>query len=158
MLARRTFLKVDGRATIGTIHHSNVFFQLRDLLGRERADEVLLAKEFEETDESAMAVVAAEVVEPRVPLHVLSGPQMDRATRTTHFLLKRRWARGLRLADQLQQTERRTRRKLQAFEFVEPKGLARAAPIDADGLALMAFESHRGHFSAAVGTVHRRPY
>ena len=74
MPARRACVEIYGRAAIRTINHPEVFSQLRDLRWRKRADEILLAKEFEEPDEPAMVVIAAEVAESRVPLHILSGP------------------------------------------------------------------------------------
>ena len=56
--------------------------QLRDLLRRQRTDEVLLAQEVEEADEPTMPVRAIQILEPRGALHVLRSPQPPLAART----------------------------------------------------------------------------
>ena len=80
--------------------------QFRNLLWRERADEVFLSKELDEPNESTMPVTAAEVAESRVALHVLSGSKEDFAARAAHILWKRCRPCRLLLTYGLQKAER----------------------------------------------------
>ena len=63
--------EVDRRPAVRAVDRLDVAAQRLDLLGRERADEILLPQEIEEADQPAVAAVAAPVLEARVPLLVV---------------------------------------------------------------------------------------
>ncbi len=73
MCANRLVCQVDRRAALGTIDNLDVLPQFCDLLCRQGPDKILLPQELEETDQTAMALIAAEITEACAPLHVLDG-------------------------------------------------------------------------------------
>ncbi len=108
MRAGRSSCKIDWRPTIGAAHGLDILSQLLDLLGRERADEVLLFQEFEKPDESSVLLVAPPVTEARASLQIVRRQQASRASGTLEHIRKRRFA-GM-LTDEFHQLERRGRR------------------------------------------------
>ena len=67
--------EIDRTAAVGAIHRTHVLPQLGDLLRRQRPDEVLLAQEVEEADQTPVPVRAIQILEPCRALHVLRASQ-----------------------------------------------------------------------------------
>ena len=78
--------QIDRRAAVRAVDDLDVLPQLGDLLRRQRPDEVLLLQKIEKRRQPAVIVRAAEVLEPRVALHVLRAPQPAVAARALHEL------------------------------------------------------------------------
>lgn len=140
MTARGRLSEIDRPAAVRAIDGLDVPPQLRDLLRRERADEVLLPEEIEEGLEPAVIVRAPEVLEPGGTLQVLRPAQPPLAARTLHEVRVLEHRSGDVLADQPEQRQRRPRRELQVLSGVEPDGLARVAQVNLDGAAEMSIE------------------
>ena len=83
--------------------------KLLDLLGRERADEVLLAQEVEERRQPAVRVRAAQILELRGPLYVVGAAQPALAARALGEIRVRTLRPGDLLPDDAEERQRRRR-------------------------------------------------
>ncbi len=86
MRTGRSSCEIDWRPTIGAAHGLDILSQLLDLLGRERADEVLFFQEFEKPDESSVLLVASPVTEARASLQIVRRQQASRASGTLEHI------------------------------------------------------------------------
>src|SRR4029450_8271809 len=113
--ADRAAGQFDRRAAVRAVDRLDVLAQILQLLGREWLDEVLFLQEVEERDEPPMSLVAPPILEPRIPLHVVSQRQPRGAPGTAEDVAQSGLARRRVLADQFEELKRRTRTELKIF-------------------------------------------
>src|SRR5262249_22132772 len=131
----------------------HVLPELGELLRRQRPDEVLLAQEVEVGDEPSVLAAAPPVAERRVALPIVDQQETDVAARTAEKVGQRRPAVRLG-ADQLEEVKRRSGRKAQTLEMIEPEDLASRADVNLDRRAEMSVKRLRVHLGRARGAAH----
>jgi hypothetical protein len=146
--------QVHGCSAVRAVDRLDVSSQLRDLLRRQRPDEVLLLEEIEERDQPAVIVGTAKVFEAGRALHVARSAEAAVAARAFHERAIVRGDAPDTLADQPEDAQRRAGRELQVLTRVEPDRLARRADVDLDRAAEMTIELVRLHRLRAARAGH----